>query len=308
VCRMDSGIPHVWDGCSCSKCTATRDSDHTWYGECRCCKCGARRDSSHVWQGCICVRCDTRRDKNHRWVNDQCVNCGKKKEGARPGASPAGTLQPPGRAPQATHADPIFAVRLLVEQDEALALVGAVIVAPPPTLLASVEQELVASGSIRKGELTRHMEAYGFGEPIISPRLSTTALSERCAGLFPRNEWLCCRRQTQMHSYNVVVAMKSEVDRVAAGEAVAVAYRKLPPDERMHPFDTLFELLVDESLGPAADALNTVVRRIKWSSTQAFCDGFAKEAAKVRIAYGSRMSACAQGLLRECESKIQALL
>jgi hypothetical protein len=306
VCQGDSGIPHVWDGCRCSKCTATRDSDHEWY-ECTCIKCRARRDSDHAWQGCICVRCDKRRDKNHRWVNDQCVNCGMKKEGAQPGTKLAGAVQPPGRAPQATPADPIFAVRLLVEQDEALALAGAVIVTPPQTLLASVEEELVASGSIRKGELIRHVEAHGYGEPIISPRLGTAAISERCARLFPRNEWLCCRRQTQLHSYNVVVAMKSEADRVTAGEAVAVAYRKLPPDERMHPFDTLFELLVDESLGPAADALNTALRRIKWSSTQAFCAGFAEEAAKVRRTYGSRMSAAAHGLLRECESKVQAL-
>ena len=63
---------HVWNGCKCSVCSATRDEGHKWNG-CKCSNCGKTRNEEHSWQGCKCSRCS---QPHHVWRGCKCAECG----------------------------------------------------------------------------------------------------------------------------------------------------------------------------------------------------------------------------------------
>lgn len=70
---------HKWDGCTCTRCGATRDKGHKWDG-CKCTRCGKER---HKWDGCKCTRCGATRDEEHRWNGCKCIMCGQEQHDYR---------------------------------------------------------------------------------------------------------------------------------------------------------------------------------------------------------------------------------
>lgn len=85
VCKL---VGHKWQGCKCTKCSVTRDEEHSFetvLGKCqeRCSNCGKTQDISHKWQGCKCTKCGATRDEAHSFKSvaenckKKCSICGK---------------------------------------------------------------------------------------------------------------------------------------------------------------------------------------------------------------------------------------
>ena len=78
---------HKWEGCTCSKCGATRDEHHVYTNDCgTCTKCGKVNDELHDWsKDCEkCAKCGKARADHHNWLNncEKCSKCGKVRPGA----------------------------------------------------------------------------------------------------------------------------------------------------------------------------------------------------------------------------------
>ena len=94
-CGYETKPAHVWDGCTCLACGATRDEGHSWVRngcEKVCSVCGKTRTSDrfHEWTqgGCdeVCANCGKLREKGkyHDWVlngcTEKCSRCGEERE------------------------------------------------------------------------------------------------------------------------------------------------------------------------------------------------------------------------------------
>jgi len=77
--------PHTWNGCKCSGCGQTRDSEHAWE-YCKCAVCGKTIDSSHKFMqisGKCAVKCEICgkiEEGQHSWEYCKCAVCGNTRD------------------------------------------------------------------------------------------------------------------------------------------------------------------------------------------------------------------------------------
>jgi uncharacterized protein (TIGR02145 family) len=80
--KCNIGI-HSWDGCKCSICDKTRDSEHDVSADCgKCSRCGKIfGGDQHDWSSDCdkCAKCGKTRQEQHSWLKDceKCSKCGK---------------------------------------------------------------------------------------------------------------------------------------------------------------------------------------------------------------------------------------
>lgn len=79
--KCNLGI-HSWDGCKCTECGKSRDSEHDVKANCEvCAKCGKTfTEEDHDWSSDCdkCARCGKTRENQHSWIKDceKCSKCG----------------------------------------------------------------------------------------------------------------------------------------------------------------------------------------------------------------------------------------
>lgn len=203
---------------------------------------------------------------------------------ARPGSPISNAATEPSLSTTSANGT-IAGVRLIIQSEE-LSLAGGGALMPPASLFPSVDEELARSGRTRPGEFEAFVEEGGLEEPVLKRRLTDSQLRSACAGFFPRNDWACCTRMTQMTTYNVVIAFNvGTPTRQSEPPSTSTA-----PRERIEPFDTLIDCLRSDDLNEASADMNNALRLVKWPSTHAFVTGMVEELERIKALGRHKMS------------------
>lgn len=86
---------HTWNGCKCSVCKKSRDSEHDWTKDCeKCSQCGKTREFFHDYtKDClVCAKCGKYSRYRHEWNVNVCINCSVEKPKIEWVNIPAGTF------------------------------------------------------------------------------------------------------------------------------------------------------------------------------------------------------------------------
>ena len=196
----------------------------------------------------------------------------------------------------------IAAVRLLL-QSEVFSLAGGVVLAPPTSLVPSIDEELARNGRTRPGEFAAFVHEHGFGEPVLKGRLSDAQLRSFCVGFFPNIEWACCARMTEMTTYNVIIAFNA-ANGVHKSKSTPTTSA---PRQRTEPFDTLIDGLRADGLNEAAEDINNALRVVKWPTRQSFVSGLLGELERIKSDVEKKMSTATNRAWQDSVNRIRSL-